>query len=83
MTSFWDTETSGQSTSSGGIGKTAIEMKKQSSFISANWDFVQVWGIVQNQTYPYLRLDLAADLNNDGVVNLADFNIFASSWLMK
>jgi hypothetical protein len=82
-TSFWNTETSGQSTSSGGTGKTTVEMKKQSNFTSAEWDFVQVWGIVQDQTYPYLKTGLTADLNNDGVVDLADFNIFASNWLIE
>lgn len=50
---FWDTETSGISTSPGGTGKTTTQMKTQSTF--TNWDFVNVWGIASgtNDGYPY------------------------------
>jgi len=43
--SFWDTETSGQTgTDPGGaIGKTTAEMKTQSTFTDAGWDFTNVW----------------------------------------
>lgn len=53
--SFWDTETSGQSTSVGGLGKTTAEMKTQSTF--TDWDFSTVWAInpTINEGYPYLR----------------------------
>ena len=37
---FWDIETSGQTTSAGGTGKTTAEMKTLSTFTSAGWDFV-------------------------------------------
>ena len=36
---FWDTETSGQSTSDGGTGKTTAEMQNQHTFTEAGWDF--------------------------------------------
>ena len=51
--SYWDTQTSGKSTSHGGTGKTTAEMMMQSTFV--NWDFVDVWEIVENETYPFLR----------------------------
>jgi len=51
--SYWDKETSGQTSSSGGTGKTTAEMKKKSTY--SEWDFDNVWGIVENSTYPYLR----------------------------
>ncbi len=35
---FWDIETSGQTSSAGGIGKTTAQMKTQSTF--TGWDFV-------------------------------------------
>ncbi|MCK4979554.1 MAG: PKD domain-containing protein [Candidatus Delongbacteria bacterium] len=38
--SFWDTETSGQSWSDGGTGKTTAEMQTQSTFTDAGWDFI-------------------------------------------
>ena len=78
--SFWDTETSGQTTSTGGTGKTTAEMKQVSTF--ANWDFVETWGIEDNQTYPFLKLTYpVGDLNHDKVVDLFDFAILAEHWL--
>jgi hypothetical protein len=53
-TSYWDIETSGQSESAGGTGKTTIEMKQKATF--TDWDFVEVWDIAENQTYPFLRM---------------------------
>ncbi len=35
---FWDTETSGQSTSNGGTGHTTAEMQTLSTYIDAGWD---------------------------------------------
>ncbi len=50
---YWDTETSGQSNSSGGIGKTTVEMKQQSTYV--NWDFENIWFIIENEMYPIFR----------------------------
>jgi hypothetical protein len=49
--SFWDTEASGQSSSAGGTGKTTSEMMQQATF--TGWDFVNLWEIVEDVTYPY------------------------------
>jgi len=38
--SFWDVDTSGQTSSDGGEGKTTAEMKTLSTFTSASWDFI-------------------------------------------
>ncbi len=76
---FWDVNTSDCSYSEGGEGKTTEQMKKESTF--TNWDFVEIWDIGENQTYPYLRVYPAGDLNHDGVVNFPDFAIFADHWL--
>jgi subtilisin-like proprotein convertase family protein len=53
VNSFWDIQTSGWTTSAGGLGKTTVEMKQKATF--TNWDFNTVWDIVEGQTYPYLR----------------------------
>jgi len=55
--SFWDTEVSGITTSAGGTGKTTAEMKTQSTFTDAGWDFDEVWAMDPsiNQGYPYLK----------------------------
>jgi hypothetical protein len=79
--SFWDTQTSGQTTSAGGTGMTTAEMKTLSTFTSAGWDFVEIWGIEENQTYPYLRTEPAGDLNHDKKVDFKDFAILAENWL--
>ncbi|MBA7635142.1 hypothetical protein ES703_42743 [subsurface metagenome] len=42
---FWDTETSGMATSDGGTGKTTTEMKTQTTFTDAGWDFATIWGM--------------------------------------
>jgi len=51
--SYWDVETSGQSSSDGGEGKPTVEMKQQATYVG--WDFVNVWNIVEGITYPFLR----------------------------
>jgi len=61
-TSFWDIETSGQTTSASGIGLTTAEMQTASTFLEAGWDFVDevdngtedIWGILEGQDYPRL-----------------------------
>jgi hypothetical protein len=80
---FWDIQTSGQ-VSGGGEGKTTAQMKKLSTFTSAEWDFVEVWGIGNGQTYPYLKPFNginSADLNYSGTVDFEDFAILAANWL--
>jgi hypothetical protein len=89
---FWDVEASGHSvgynlysaepgTVENVFGKTTAEMKIESTFADAGWDFVEIWNIGENQTYPFLRQYPAGDLNHDGVVNLPDFAILADHWL--
>lgn len=56
--SFWDTQTTGASTSSGGsTGKTTTQMKTESTF--TNWDFDNTWAIdsLLNNGYPYLQIE--------------------------
>ncbi|MCK6613539.1 MAG: T9SS type A sorting domain-containing protein [Ignavibacteriaceae bacterium] len=50
---FWDTETSGQASSSGGTGKTTAQMKTQGTY--TGWDFTNIWQI--SGDYPDLRLN--------------------------
>ncbi len=62
--SFWDTETSGQTSSAGGTGKTTTEMQDINIYVNAQWDFVdetangqeEIWSIDsgRNDGYPYL-----------------------------
>ncbi|NPD47757.1 T9SS type A sorting domain-containing protein [Lentimicrobium sp. S6] len=55
---FWDTETSGQSTSfDDGTGLTTSEMKTQSTFTASGWDFTNTWQMdnYTNDGYPFLK----------------------------
>lgn len=55
--SFWDTETSGTAISDGGTGKTTAEMKTESTFTDAGWDFDTIWGMRtdRNDGYAYFQ----------------------------
>jgi hypothetical protein len=86
--SFWDIKTSNEPNMCGqgeygdcdnSYGKTTAEMKQQSTF--TDWDFINVWNIGENQTYPYLRIYLPSDINKDGIVNFLDVAITANQWM--
>ena len=59
--SFWNTVTSGHTTSAGGMGKTTSEMHTMSTFTDAGWDFIgetvngtgDLWDIIDNHSYPF------------------------------
>jgi hypothetical protein len=53
--SFWDTETSGQSTSAGGVGRTTEQMKTASTFVGwGAFDGEGIWTIDEGSDYPRL-----------------------------
>jgi hypothetical protein len=91
---FWDIQTSGQIDGVGnqnpdpnGVeGKTTAQMKTLSTFTSAGWDFANVWGIGNGQTYPYLKSFNGinpADINYSGTVDFLDLAILANNWLSQ
>jgi hypothetical protein len=62
---FWDIETSGQTISPAGTGKTTAEMKTIGTFASSTWNIIAVadsgarntdyiWNIVNGAAYPFL-----------------------------
>ncbi|WP_211310101.1 beta strand repeat-containing protein, partial [Aquicella lusitana] len=72
--SFWDTETSGQSTSFGGTGKTTAEMMSATTFSTPGWSIASTgftgatppantWLILNGQTRPMLRAEWSTNLN--------------------
>jgi len=82
--SFWDTDTSGQTTSSGGEGKTTAQMYDINTFLAANWDFENIWHMPYQSTgYPMLfwQRDIPGDFTAGYGVTLIDFAIFSQSWL--
>jgi hypothetical protein len=63
--SYWDIQTSGKTSSHGGTGKQTADMMQQATFV--NWDFVDVWDITENESYPFLKvfepiLEVAVDI---------------------
>ena len=86
---FWDTDTQTHSvtnsigynegTTTNVAGLPTSQLHQQSTF--TNWNFIDIWNIGENQTYPYLRTYLAADLNKDGIVNFLDLSITANQWM--
>lgn len=67
--SFWDTQTTGKTTSAGvgAIGKTTAEMQNPFTFIDAGWDFINTWGLSTsgaNSGYMQLR-NFATGLYDD------------------
>ena len=59
--SFWDMETSGQSISDGGVGKTTAEMQDINTYINEGWDFFgqaggphDIWTEPEGGGYPVL-----------------------------
>lgn len=80
VNSYWDVQTSGQSQSAGGTGKTTAQMQTARTFLDGAWDFACIWDIVEKQTYPFLRFHPAADLTCDAKVNLKDFAQLAANW---
>ncbi len=79
---FWDIETSGTTWSEGGgTGLPTAQMQTLSTFVDAEWDFINVWNIGENQTYPYIRTYSASDINKDRITNFGDLCIVAGEWM--
>ena len=60
--SFWNRETSGQSTSAGGVGKTTVFMKDPMTFFNAGWDFVAESGNGTDDTW---NIDIYGSCNDN------------------
>lgn len=52
--SYWDTQTTGKSSSAFGTGETTTDMQTQATF--TGWDFTNIWSITSGH-YPTLRAD--------------------------
>ncbi|KPK04943.1 MAG: hypothetical protein AMJ56_16600 [Anaerolineae bacterium SG8_19] len=90
--SYWDTEISGEPNMCGYqgpnatgcdniYGKNTAQLHQQSTF--TDWDFINVWDIGENQTYPYLRTVSPGDINKDHITNLLDIRILCDQWLQE
>jgi hypothetical protein len=81
VASVWDTQTSKQTKSVGGTGKTTTEMHSADTFLALNWDFSNVWTICDGLHYPVLLWQIPpGDLCCPDGVNFEDFVWFAANW---
>ena len=79
--SLWDTQTSKQTMSAGGTGKTTAQMKAGATFDAVNWDFFNTWSICEGVSYPIFLWQIApGDLRCPDGVNFTDFAWFADKW---
>ena len=76
---FWDTLTSGNGVATGNAtqpagmtGKTTTEMKTQSTFTGAGWDFTDVWDMdgTTNDGYAFLRMKSAPAVSTADPYNI-------------
>jgi hypothetical protein len=74
---FWDTTTSGQTSSAAGTGKNTSEMKTQSTFTNASWDFTNAWSINSsiNDGYPYLASNAPTFVEGAAISNSKTFSL--------
>jgi mucin-19 len=91
-TCFWDKQTSGRTVSSGGTGKTTVQMKAKATFTDAGWDFVgegangaeDVWRMCGDGiSYPRLSWEFSqgGDMNCPNGVGLEDLVYLAGRWM--
>jgi len=52
ISAYWHVNAYGLTEPSGDDGKTTSQMQQQATFIG--WNFATVWGIIQNQSFPFL-----------------------------
>jgi hypothetical protein len=87
---FWDTQTSGQTWSGDGTGKTTAQMQTAKTFLDAGWDFVgesqkgteDIWAICEGVDYPHLAWEFViGDFDADANTDFVDFCIFGQRWL--
>ncbi|WP_456363602.1 fibronectin type III domain-containing protein [Priestia aryabhattai] len=82
--SFWDTNTTGMSTSPMGTAKTSTQMKTEATYTSAGWNLTDLWNISNgfNSGYPYFKgklMDVPTFPSNFSVAGKTDREI-SLSW---
>ncbi|MFA6175831.1 MAG: PASTA domain-containing protein, partial [Phycisphaerae bacterium] len=92
-TCFWDVNTTGQTMSTSGTGKTTVQMKMLSTFIDAGWDFIyetdngfeDYWRMcVDGVNYPKLSWEFkAGDFGCPDGVDIYDLAVFVDQWLFE
>jgi hypothetical protein len=79
--SYWDVQSTGESTSAGGVGLSSVEMRTRSIFEPA-WDFAMTWKIVEGVRPPEHQstAGIPGDVDSDGSVDGIDLSIVLGYW---
>ena len=81
--SFWDVNSSGQTTSGDGTGKMTTQMMQAATF--TNWDFIDIWEICEGTNYPKLawQIPLPGDFVCPDGVETNDLGVLCEQWLLE
>jgi hypothetical protein len=88
--SFWDVQTSGQTSSDGGNGKTTAQMQMAHTFLEAGWDLTDedangtedIWRVCEAANYPQLPWQIQpGDFVCPDGITADDFLFFTERWL--
>jgi len=85
INSFWDVNTTGQSTPGIGIGLTTLDMQTEDTFTTSGWDFTNIWKICEGTNYPKLawQTSLPGDLICPDGVDMKDYAALANQWQLN
>lgn len=77
--SYWDTVTTGQATSAGGVGVAALATTAaamtQANYVG--WDFNNAWWMSEGNTRPFLRSEWTTNITNAHQLQLMEMNLSA------
>ena len=80
LSSYWDTQTSTQMSSSGGAAKTTLQMRQQATFVG--WSFPSTWRIDEGSTYPYFPSTTSQPTDTTAPV-LSTFFVTPPTWAVS
>lgn len=66
--SYWDSDRGAPTSPYGGVGRTTVAMMRQATFVG--WDFENIWGIDEEESYPFLRFERSFEMTGFDVVSL-------------
>ncbi|MBN2210005.1 MAG: hypothetical protein JW709_01300, partial [Sedimentisphaerales bacterium] len=79
---FWDMDTSGSSSSTGGTGLTTAEMQSLTPYMGAGWNFEGTWVLFEGYNrYPELAWQLPGEMVAPYGVDVLDLATFSENWL--
>ncbi len=77
--SFWDSTTTGQTTSTGGgTPKTSAELMTQSTLTNSGWDFTNTWWMADGSTRPFLRSEWSNTITNAHQLQMMGMDLSAT-----